>query len=969
MEWQPKATAEESNNTNTQQQEIQTEPVVDIQVNNRGKQAVVTQGATGKPKQAEINYEELARRNAFAPLRILERTSIEGQLQKIRMKMGIDWHFKDNYEYAPNGRIWLIWKEANVHVAVLENTDQMIHCLVKDKNSAFTSYITFVYGLHTTQHRIPLWRSLRNMQTTGPWLIIGDFNSVLNVDDRVNRISVHQAEIIDFQNCLDDIGVGQITKRGSSFSWCNKRDADEVQGKLNEDYFNNQLIEDERRILKSIEKWEAIHEQIMRQKSRATWIQLGDCNTKYFHAYMKARQARNKRIHPADELPGIDVSIARNGPCLTLAQQQQLLQAVTPEEICQIVKNLPNDKAPGMDGYPPEFFKEFWPIIGQEVIEAVQQFFQTGKLLKKINCTTVTLISKVKNPSYVKEFRPIACCSTMYKIIAKLLTNRLKLVVDLLVGHSQSAFIEGRNILDNVIMAHELIKGYSQKAVSPICMIEVDIRKAYDSVEWSFFKAVLLEFGIPYKMIALIMECVSTVSYTLLLNGGLADKFAARKGLRQGDPMSPYLFVLAMEYLNRSLKTLNQNSDFNFHPKCAELADEVSVKLVMKIFDHLSKASGLQANLEKSSLYIAGVPMVFKARMLAELQLSTGSIPFKYLGVPLSSRKITIQQCMPLVEKMVERIRSWTSKLLSYAGRLQLIKSVLFEMQTYWAQKSIAWETLCKPKAAGGLNIINYERWNKAALTKLLWALMAKKDKLWIKWIHSHYIKQKDIITMETPKQASWIVKKLFTSREWWANDIPTIESFAQNGKFSIQKAYLHATPKYPKVHWKALVMLTGILPKQHFILWMAIQRRLATVDRLAKWRIQVNHSCVLCGGDIEETHDHLYFECPYSQSLWKGLLEWLSYKRRVEIWEAEVQWLTANVNNRNPRKNVLRVVFAAVVYYIWMERNARRFQNQSKEIQDRAKEIVLRVHITGQKKCKWTPILNTLNSYPNCNS
>ncbi|XP_019242157.1 PREDICTED: uncharacterized protein LOC109222241, partial [Nicotiana attenuata] len=122
----------------------------------------------------------------------------------------------------------------------------------------------------------------------------------------------------------------------------------------------------------------------------------------------------------------------------------------------------------------------------------------------------------------------------------------------------------------------------------------------------------------------------------------------------------------------------------------------------------------------------------------------------------------------------------------------------------------------------------------------------------------------------------------------------------------------------------------------------MAIQRRLATVDRLAKWGIQVNHSCVLCGGDIEETHDHLYFECPYSQSLWKGLLERLSYKRRVEIWEAEVQWLTANVNNRNPRKNVLRVVFAAVVYHIWMERNARRFHNQSKEIQDRAKEIVL---------------------------
>ncbi|XP_019252653.1 PREDICTED: uncharacterized protein LOC109231444 [Nicotiana attenuata] len=148
----------------------------------------------------------------------------------------------------------------------------------------------------------------------------------------------------------------------------------------------------------------------------------------------------------------------------------------------------------------------------------------------------------------------------------------------------------------------------------------------------------------------------------------------------------------------------------------------------------------------------------------------------------------------------------------------------------------------------------------------------------------------------------------------------------------------------------------------------MAMQRRLATVDRLARWGIQVNQSCVLCGGDIEEIHDHLYFECPYSQSLWTGIQEWLRYKRKIEEWEIEVQWLTTSVNNRNPKKTLLGVVFAAVVYNIWMERNERRFQGQRREVQDRAKEIARQVHISGQKNCKWTPILNTLNSYPTCN-
>ncbi|XP_075092363.1 uncharacterized protein LOC142172600 [Nicotiana tabacum] len=239
----------------------------------------------------------------------------------------------------------------------------------------------------------------------------------------------------------------------------------------------------------------------------------------------------------------------------------------------------------------------------------------------------------------------------------------------------------------------------------------------------------------------------------------------------------------------------------------------------------------------------------------------------------------------------------------------------------------IAWETLCKPKTVGGLNMVNYERWNKAALIKLLWAIMSKKDKLWIKWIHCHYIKKKDIATMETPKQASWLVRKLFVAREWWANNITKIQTCTKNGKFSIRKAYLHTTPQYPKVHWKTLVMVTGMLPKQKYILRMAMHRRLATVDKLAKWGVQVDQSCTLCGRDIEETHDHLYFECSYSQCLWKGMLRWLEYQRTTGNWETKVQWLIANVNNRNPRKALLGVVFAAVVYNIWMERNERRFQ------------------------------------------
>lgn len=233
------------------------------------------------------------------------------------------------------------------------------------------------------------------------------------------------------------------------------------------------------------------------------------------------------------------------------------------------------------------------------------------------------------------------------------------MVVDTLLSPAQSGFLEGRSILDNVVLAYELVKGYSQKGVSARCTIKVDIRKAYDSIEWPFLRMVLLEFGLPAKMVNLIMECVTTVQYGILINGGLTPQFQAKKGLRQGDPMSPYLFLLVMEYLHRNQQQLRHNPQFNYHPRCEKLgiihiyfaddllmscrADKISINLLFNTFQHFSRVSGLYANMEKSSLFIVGVEAEFREKMLTNLGLSLGTLPFKYLGVPLSTRKVLIQ--------------------------------------------------------------------------------------------------------------------------------------------------------------------------------------------------------------------------------------------------------------------------------------------------------------------------------------
>lgn len=221
-----------------------------------------------------------------------------------------------------------------------------------------------------------------------------------------------------------------------------------------------------------------------------------------------------------------------------------LVQEVAETEVLQALKDLPTEKALGIDGLLAEFFKQYWDLIGEEVTKAILQSFEIGKLLKEKNCTTVTLVPKVTNPTFVKEFRPITYCTTLYKLIAKVIIARLKLVVDYLVRPSQSTFIEGTKIMDNVIVAHEMVKGYTQKVISPRCLVKVDIGKAYDSVEQGFLRMVLLEYGLPGKFVNLIMECINTVSYSLLFNDGLTPKFQAKRGLMNGDPMSTYCLSL-----------------------------------------------------------------------------------------------------------------------------------------------------------------------------------------------------------------------------------------------------------------------------------------------------------------------------------------------------------------------------------------------------------------------------------------
>ncbi|KAL8124533.1 hypothetical protein AgCh_012252 [Apium graveolens] len=203
---------------------------------------------------------------------------------------------------------------------------------------------------------------------------------------------------------------------------------------------------------------------------------------------------------------------------LEVSAADDLIREVSSEEIKEVIFQMGDDKASGLNGYSALFFKKAWVVIGEDVCQAVKEFFVTGKLLKEVNATLLALNPKMDHPKVVGEFRPIALCNFIYKCITKIITNRIEACLSGLVDDTHNAFILGHHISDNILLTQELLKNHHRKVGSPRCAIKVDIKKAYNSVYWDFLIDALQLFGFPDKMIGRIRECISSPSYSVILN-------------------------------------------------------------------------------------------------------------------------------------------------------------------------------------------------------------------------------------------------------------------------------------------------------------------------------------------------------------------------------------------------------------------------------------------------------------------
>ncbi|GLT50497.1 hypothetical protein SLA2020_239800 [Shorea laevis] len=382
-----------------------------------------------------------------------------------------------------------------------------------------------------------------------------------------------------------------------------------------------------------------------------------------------------------------------------------LASPVTETEIRGVVFSSPSSKALGPDGYTSEFYKASWPVIGDLVLKAIKEFFSSGKLLKAVNSTTLALVPKVSSPCRMTEFRPIACCNLLYKFITKILAHRFKKCLPLFISKNQCAFVEGRLMVENVLLAHELVKHYHKDTLSPRCALKIDLMKAFDSVSWDFLIKVLLSLGFPSQFVNLIKVCVTTPMFSISFNGNSCGYFSGQKGIRQGEPLSPYLFVVCMEVLSKLLDKAAAEGRISYHPKCEKVllthlcfADDLviftdgsssSIEAIDNVLELFYKISGLRVNYKKSELFCCGLPAADVQQLVNRFGFKLGVLPVRYLGVLLITGKLTYKDLQPLIAKITDRMSSWSAKHLSFVGRLQLISSVIQGMTTFWCSTFI----------------------------------------------------------------------------------------------------------------------------------------------------------------------------------------------------------------------------------------------------------------------------------------
>ncbi|CAL5356308.1 unnamed protein product [Camellia sinensis] len=500
---------------------------------------------------------------------------------------------------------------------------------------------------------------------------------------------------------------------------------DEVQGKPpSEAYMQHQ-----NQLKREIEVLLGREEMYLHQCSRIRWLQYEDRNSSFFNASVIQRRQRNQILKLQKEdgtwvesvseidnyireyfenlfsnvgVRDMESALSVVEPLVSREMNTLLIKPVTDTEIKEAVFQLGPLKSPRSDGFPGFFYHTYWDTVNSQIFNVVGSFFNGGYLLKELNQTNLVLIPKVPHLEKLSHLRPISLCNFSLKIIMKILANRLEQVLGKLISPQQSAFVLGRMIQDNILVAHETF--HSLKILrrgTPAMKIKLDFNKAYDRIQWDFLLAVLARMGFHSKWIQWIRKCVTTVRFRIVVNGAIQLAITPSRGLRQGDPLSPYLFLLVSDVFSKLLSIGLRSREFSrlklarHCPTLSHLlfADDALLFLkadpqesanLLDILRTYCEASGQVINFDKSNItFASNVPQNIQDEICQKTRITKASSTVSYLGLPSSWGRSKAEAYSYLLEKMLSKLQGWKAKLLSLAGREVLLKAVAQSPPSY----------------------------------------------------------------------------------------------------------------------------------------------------------------------------------------------------------------------------------------------------------------------------------------------
>ncbi|XP_050238155.1 uncharacterized protein LOC126687642 [Mercurialis annua] len=388
--------------------------------------------------------------------------------------------------------------------------------------------------------------------------------------------------------------------------------------------------------------------------------------------------------------------IVVKGDCSTTSPVWEFIE----NEVLFAISSLNERKAPGPDGFNFFFYRRAWSFMKADILDMFSTFHSTCSLPKGINSSFMVLIPTVIGSSDIKDFRPISLVNCLYKLLSKTLSLRLAPLLSSLVSESQHAFLKGRSILECSMIANELIH-LANRRKEKLLVLKLDFQKAFDSIDWLYLLTVMRCMGFPQLWLDWMFYRLSSATSSILVNGSPVAPITLQRGVRQGDSISPYLFVIAVEGL-KCLLNKASNMGFTRGYSFSREFDPVSLlqfsddTLIFIPYDivHLKNltrslrcfkvVSDLKINFHKSSIMGINTGVGELATATSVVGCKTESLPIKYLGLPLVRRQLNSGFWDHVVDRFKSKLALWKGSILSSAGRLILIKSVLFSVPLYF---------------------------------------------------------------------------------------------------------------------------------------------------------------------------------------------------------------------------------------------------------------------------------------------